>query len=59
MKFIISFIEKTMPKIIHHRNQLQHFRMSMGKFRNIFKTVMINIAKDEYDLCCFVIKIIK
>ena len=59
MKFIISFIEKTTPKIIHHRNQLQHFRMSMGKFRNIFNTVMINIAKDKYDLCCFVIKIIK
>ena len=43
MKFILSFIEKTMPKIIHHRNQLKHFRTSMGKFRNIFNTVMIDI----------------
>ena len=43
MKFILSFIEKTMPKIIHHRTQLKHFRTSMGKFRNIFNTVMIDI----------------
>ena len=42
MKFIISFIEKTMLKIIHHHNQLKHFRMSMGKFQNIFNTVMID-----------------
>ena len=47
MKFIISFIEKTMPKIIHNRNQLKHFRTSMGKFQNIFNTVMTDIDFSE------------
>ena len=47
MKFIISFIEKTMPEIIHHCNQLKHFRTSMGKFQNIFNTVMIDIDFSE------------
>ena len=39
--FIIDFISELLPKIIHHRNQLKHYRSAIPIIREHFNEVMI------------------
>ena len=36
MEYIINFISSFLGKIIFHRNQLKHYRSSLGMFREMF-----------------------
>ena len=43
MKFILDLISIRLPKIIHHRNQLKHYRSCIKTFKEVFDAVSINI----------------
>eukprot|EP00794_Sanderia_malayensis_P020851 gene20851-22896_t len=40
---IITFISNLMPNIIHHRNQLKHYRNTISDITDMFNTVSIDI----------------
>ena len=46
---IIDFVKKMLPnpKIIHHRNQLKHYRTIIHKFNDIHDSVLIDIDFSE------------
>lgn len=47
MSFIIQFILNILSKIIHHRNQLRHFRSSINIFKNFYNHIEIDIDFSE------------
>ena len=47
MKGIIDFMAALLPKIIHHRNHLRHYRNSITTFRENFNAVFIDIDFSE------------
>ena len=44
---IITFIADLMPNIIHHRNQLKHYRNTISEITDMFDTVSIDIDFSE------------
>ena len=47
MKYITEFISSFLPKIVHHRNQLRHFRSSINTVRNFSNHIQIDIDFSE------------
>ena len=47
INFLITFLEKVIPEIIHHRNELQHYRSVISKFRDLFDPIWIDLDFSE------------
>ena len=47
MEFITNFISKLLSKIIHHRNQLKHYRTCIKIFNENFDTLSIDVDFSE------------
>ena len=47
MEYIINFIATRLPKIIHHRNHLKHYRSTITEFRECYDNVLIDIDFSE------------
>ena len=47
MEFITSFISKLLAKIIHHRNQLKHYRTCIKIFKEYFDILSIDVDFSE------------
>lgn len=47
LKFITTFINGMLNKIIHHRNQLRHYRTLINAFKEHFNTLVIDIDFSE------------
>ena len=45
--FLVPFLTKTIPEIIHHRNELKHFRSVVGMFRLLFNAVCMDLDFSE------------
>ena len=46
-EFITDFIEQRLSSIIHHRNQLKHYRFTLGVFKENFDTISLDIDFSE------------
>lgn len=45
--YLISFINSLLPKIVHHRNMLKHYRLTHNQFLDQFNCVNIDIDFSE------------
>ena len=43
LAFIITFLADLLPKIIHHRNELQNFRSVVPEFNGLFNGVYLDL----------------
>lgn len=44
---VVDFVDKMLPKIIHHRNQLKHYRTVIHKFKELNDYIDIDIDFSE------------
>ena len=47
LKFLITFIDKLLPKIVYHRNMLQHYRKTNQLFTESLNAVYIDVDFSE------------
>ena len=47
MAFLLEFLSSMLSKIIHHRNQLRHYRSTIHQFNDHFDTLLIDIDFSE------------
>ena len=47
LEFITQFIEKQLASIIHHRNQLKHYRTTLSMFKEHFDTILLDVDFSE------------
>ncbi|XP_066932940.1 uncharacterized protein [Clytia hemisphaerica] len=47
LEFITQFIEKQLASIIHHRNQLKHYRKTLSMFKERFDTILLDVDFSE------------
>ena len=47
MQYVVNFFSQMMPKIIHHRNQLKHYRNVIHIFRDHFGAISVDLDFSE------------
>ena len=47
MEYITDFISNLLPTVIHHRNQLKHYRSVIHKFHELFDAASLDIDFSE------------